>query len=151
MPNGSRAPTTFFDTNHQPILTPCPSPPDIPSTEIPQWLWKYKQNMANSLSKVDTIFRYDHVIQGRKEGSVSAVYAFEGILAARTPDLLRVSTQVRMSLPEIPEIPNIFSTPHTSARAGNVKLTRHMCPSTGLAGSASLFLWRPLQDWQTYV
>ena len=33
---------------------------------------------------------------------MSAVYAFEGILAARTPDLLRVSTQVRMSIPEIP-------------------------------------------------
>ena len=65
MPNVSRAPTTFFDTNHQPIITPCPSPPDIPSTKIPQWLWNYKQNMANSLSKVDasnTIFRYDHVI-----------------------------------------------------------------------------------------
>jgi len=65
MPNGSRAPTTFFDTNHQPIITPCPSPPDIPSTEIPQWLWNYKQNTANTLTEVEasnTIFRYDHVI-----------------------------------------------------------------------------------------
>eukprot|EP00983_Pelagomonas_calceolata_P035544 1111775-Pelagomonas_calceolata.AAC.1 len=65
-PKGSRAPTTIFDPDHQPIITPCPSPPNTSSTEVPQWLWNYKQNKADTLSKAEasnTIFRYDHVIQ----------------------------------------------------------------------------------------
>eukprot|EP00983_Pelagomonas_calceolata_P027696 869515-Pelagomonas_calceolata.AAC.1 len=47
------------------MITPSPLPPNIPGTDVPQWLWNYEQNKAAASSAAkarNTIFCYDHVI-----------------------------------------------------------------------------------------